>query len=130
MNQPHPSEIASGSVITLRPVWLSLKIVPCNTQVLSGASSAVQSPLGLHPKKKILCHVPWEANEDISLVKYGHQPKELEVLGMLWGREAWIDQVPDVPRLVDVYVLIYEVKDWLQMSPTNLETWSKPLVNA
>lgn len=81
-------------------------------------------------KKKLLCHVPWEANEDISLVEYGHQPKELEVLGMLWGREAWIDQVPDVPRLVDVYVLIYEVKDWLQMSPTNLETWSKPLVNA
>lgn len=66
-------------------------------------------------KKNILCHVPWEANEDISLVKYGHQPKELEVLGMLWGREAWIDQVPDVSRLVDVYVLIYEVKDWLQM---------------
>lgn len=97
-----------------------------------------QEPLQLHylrldsikKKKPISCHVPWEANEDISLVEYGHQPKELEVLGMLWGKEAWIGQVPDVPRLVDVYVLIYEVKDWLQMSPINLETWSKPLVNA
>lgn len=46
------------------------------------------------------------------------------------GREAGIGQVPDVPRLVDIYVLIYEVKDWLKMSPINLETWSKSLVNA
>lgn len=86
------------------------------------------SPLGLHQKRPMSCHVPWEANEDI--VEYGHQPKELEVPGVLWGREAGIDQVPDVPRLVDVCVLIYEVKDWLQMLPINLETWSKPLVDA
>ena len=76
------------------------------------------------------CHVPWEANEDISLVDYGHQPKELEVPGVLWGREAEIGQVPHVPRLVDVCVLIYEVKAWLQMLPINLEAWSKSLVNA
>lgn len=88
------------------------------------------SPLVLHQKRPISCHVLWEATDDIHLVEYGHQPKKLEVPGVLWGREAGIGQVPDVPRLVDVCVLISEVKDWLQMSPINLETWSKPLVNA
>lgn len=77
-------------------------------------------------QKKEPHHDPWETNE---LSQVWPPAKGASVPRNVVGKRSSDSVIaryynghgPDGPRLEDVYVLIYEVKGWLQVTPTNLE---------